>query len=48
VEEGNNTRVGGTELRQGHWLIQRLADYLDTTPEALWPWNDDKEKDNTW
>lgn len=48
IEAGGNSRVGGTELRQGHWLVQRLAEYLNTTPETLWPWSDDKEKDETW
>jgi hypothetical protein len=48
VESGLNSRVGGTQLRQGHWLIQRLADYLDTTVQIIWPWGDDKEKDAIW
>lgn len=48
IESGTVSRIGGTELRQGHWLVQRLAEYLNTTPEILWPWHDDKERDEAW
>jgi len=48
LEDGVCSRVGGTDLRQGHWLIQRLAEYLNTTTEDIWPWDDDKEKDTAW
>lgn len=48
IELGSEGRIGGTALRQGHWLVQRLAEYLNTTPKALWPWHDDKERDEAW
>lgn len=48
IESGMMSRIGGTELRQGHWLVQRLAEYLNVTAETLWPWSDDKEKDQAW
>lgn len=48
IESGMMSRIGGTELRQGHWLVQRLAEYLNVTAETLWPWSDDKEKDEAW
>lgn len=48
LEAGMEENVGGTLLRQGHWLVQRLAEYLNTTVEEIYPWDDDKEKDNAW
>lgn len=48
IESGMMSRIGGTELRQGHWLVQRLAEYLNVTAQTLWPWSDDKEKDQAW